>query len=100
MWRRVWPLAKRGQSGNLGHIRNHDNCSEREVRSQEQEEGLQWGSLLVPDLELGKELKGQGTRVGGSQSLSMEKSISGPPRAAPSYCATGNRMCLDVVETA
>jgi len=54
----------------------------------------------VPDLELGKELRGQGTRAGGSQSLSMEKSISGPPRVAPSYCEMGNRMCLDVVETA
>jgi hypothetical protein len=54
----------------------------------------------VPDLELGKELRGQGTRGGGSQSLSMEKSISGPLRVAPSYCETGNRMCLDVVETA
>jgi hypothetical protein len=54
----------------------------------------------VPDLELGKELREQGTRAGGSQSLSMEKGISGPPRVAPSYCKTGNRMCLDVVETA
>lgn len=54
----------------------------------------------MPDLELGKELRGQGTRVRGSQSLSMEKSISGSPRVEPSYCETGNRMCLDVVETA
>jgi hypothetical protein len=54
----------------------------------------------VPDLELGMELRGQGTRARGSRSLSMEKSISGPPRVEPSYCEMGNRMCLDVVETA
>src|SRR5436305_1638974 len=70
------------------------------VRCQEREEGLQWASLLVPDLELAKELRGQGTRAGDSQSLSMEKSISGPPCGAPSYCEMGNRLCLDVVEIA
>jgi hypothetical protein len=54
----------------------------------------------VPDLELGMELRERGTRVGGLRSLSMEKSISGPPRVAPSCCEMGNCMCLDVVETA
>jgi hypothetical protein len=85
---------------NLGHVRNHDSRSERRVQFQEREEGLQWGSLLVPDPELGMELRGQGTRAGGSRLLLMEKSISGPPHVAPSCCEMGNCMCLDVVETA